>query len=304
MIYSPINNTDLKVSVICLGTWVFGGDSWGGSNEKDCANAVSCAADFGINFIDTAPIYGWGKSEAIVGKATKGKRKRFVIATKCGFVNRFGKATNNLTPASIKKEVEKSLRHLQTDYIDLYQCHWPDAKTPIEATMQTMNQLKKEGKIRYIGVSNFEPDLVSRACPIAEVVTSQNGYSMLDRSIEKKLLPLLQQRSIGLLAYGPLGGGILTGKYKSPPTLPSNDARKFFYEYYDGEAFERAQALLDTLKGIGKPLNQVAINWVRQQPDVASVIVGCRNAQQVKDNVAAVLWDLSAQQLEGINEKN
>ena len=304
MIYSVIHNTDLKVSVICLGTWVFGGSSWGGSKENDCIGAIACALDHGINFIDTAPIYGWGKSEAIVGKAIKGNRDRFVIATKCGFIHRFGQAVRSLSPASIKNEIEESLKHLQTDCIDLYQCHWPDEKTPIEKTMQMLDQLEKEGKIRYIGVSNFEPDLVKRACQAVEVVTSQNGYSMLDRSIEKDLLPLLRERSMGLLAYGPLAGGILTGKYTAPPMFLPNDARKFFYKYYDGDAFKQAQALLNTLKRIGKPLNQVAINWVRQQPGVVSVIVGCRNAQQVKDNAPAADWSLSEQQLKEINEKN
>jgi len=299
MQYTTIANTDLKVSALCLGTWVFGGDFWGGAKERDCIDAVLCAIDHGINFIDTAPIYGNGVSEETVGKALKGKRDKVVLATKCGLTrtNEEVGVLNDLSPQAIRREIEDSLRRLNTDYVDLYQCHWPDEKVPVEQTMTELLRLKEEGKIKHIGVSNYGADLLQQAMKVAPIVTSQDQYSLLDRSIEDKLLPFLNKHSIGLLAYGPLAGGILTGKYKQEPQFPKADARTFLYQYYEGAAFKKTQNFLQDLKKIGRPLNQIAINWVRQQPGVASVIVGCRNPKQVEDNIAAIDWDSSEQEL-------
>ena len=152
MIYHQIPKTDLNVSTIALGTWVFSGDSWGKIDEQECIEAVSAAFDQGINFIDTAPIYGHGQAEIIVGKAIKNKRDEIILATKCGLTWEGGRITNNLTPSSIKCEIEDSLKRLQVDYIDLYQCHWPDQNTPIEQTLNALAQLKQKGKIRYFGI--------------------------------------------------------------------------------------------------------------------------------------------------------
>ena len=160
MKYTKIPGYDFRLSVITLGTWVFSGDVWGGAKEQDSLAAVTAAIDCGINVIDTAPIYGDGLSEKIVGKAIKGHRDKIVLATKCGLIGKGMKIKNNLTPESINKEIDLSLSRLKTDYIDIYQCHWPDPDTPIESTMEALCKIKDSGKIRNIGVSNFNTELL------------------------------------------------------------------------------------------------------------------------------------------------
>lgn len=296
-------HSDIEISPITLGTWVFGGSNWSGAKEDDCIAVVGAAIDAGINCIDTAPIYSVGISEEIVGKAIKGKREKLVIATKCGLLSDGkGGFGINLTPESIREEIELSLKRLGCDYIDIYQCHWPDKNVAIEKTMETLVQLKEEGKIKCIGVSNHTVDLFKRALTVTEITTSQDQYSLLDRGIEQALLPCLKENNIGLLAYGPLAGGILTGKYSQPKKFGKSDARSFFYKFYEGKSFEQTQLLLEQLKEIGKPLNQIAINWIRQQEGVASVIVGARHAQQMQDNAKALEWSLTEDQLNTIDE--
>jgi aryl-alcohol dehydrogenase-like predicted oxidoreductase len=302
MKYNAIPNTDLNVSSIALGTWVFSGDAWGEAEEKACMEAVDVAVDCGINFIDTAPIYGNGRAEIIVGKAIKGKREKTVIATKCGLIGSGKNISINLKPDSIKKEIDASLQRLGIDYIDLYQCHWPDPETPIEETMKAMAELQQKGKIRFIGVSNFDKPLLERALKVAPVVTLQNQYSMLDREIEPEILPFCNEKSVGVLAYGPLAGGILTGKYKEEPKLRGGDARSFFYKYYSGEKFRKVKQFLAHLNASNGSLNQLAINWVRQHPGVTSVICGGRNGIQVRQNAAAASWDLLPSEMEQIRE--
>ncbi|MFP4472584.1 MAG: aldo/keto reductase [Candidatus Omnitrophota bacterium] len=300
MDYVTIPNTELTVPGLTLGTWVFGGMNWGGADEKSCIRTVHAARDAGMNMIDTAPIYGKGRSEEIVGKAIKEQRDKYIVATKCGLLAVDGGIQNNLQPESIRRELEGSLKRLNTDYIDIYQCHWPDPDTDIEVTMDCLKSLCSEGKIRHIGVSNFDGKLLARAHSVAAVVTLQSQYSMLVRDVERSILPFCRQHGIGFLAYGPLAGGILTGKYRKPQQFKPQDVRSFFYKYYFGKGFERVQTLLKTLDEIGRPLNQTAINWVRQTRGVSSVLVGCRNPEQVASNAAACDWTLSDEQVESI----
>ena len=243
-------------------------------------------------------MYSDGESERIIGKALKGKRDQVVLATKCGLKLEGKDVVHDLSEAALLKEIDDSLSRLQTDYIDLYQLHWPDANVSIESTMHVLEKLKAQGKIRYVGLSNHSPELFDRALTVGSVVSSQDQYSFLDRGIEETLLPYLKTKDIGVLAYGPLAGGVLTGKYQEAPFFKKPDARKFFYKGYEGEEFQRVQAVLKELEAIGKPLNEVAINWVRQQQGVASVLVGARNAEQVQKNVQALSWDLTEPQLE------
>ena len=281
--------TELDVSKIALGTWVFGDDGWGGCKETDCVSALAAAAQEGINLIDTAPIYGYGRAEERIGKALQGRRKQFVIATKCGLAWQGKKIRVDLSVQNIRREIDESLRRLRTDYIDLYQCHWPDEQTPVEATMATLCRLQQEGKIRYFGVCNFDLARLKECLRISAVVSSQNAYSLLDRAVEDDLLPFLREEKIGFLTYGPLAGGILTGKYQAVPSFPANDVRRFFYKYYQGEKFTTVQKFLMALRELGDfPFNQIAINWVCQQDGVTSVLVGARNAAQVRDNAAAL----------------
>ncbi len=298
MKYKTIPNTDLNVSVITLGTWALGGDMWNGADDDTSVGAVQAALDEGINMIDTAPAYGNGRSEVVIGKAIAGRREKVVLATKCGIVQKGKRIGIDLSPASIQKEIDDSRRRLQSDYIDVYQCHWPDPNTSIEKTLETLLKLKERKVIRYIGVSNFDAALLKKAHDFTPIVTLQPQYSLLDRTIEKDVLPMCRDRQIGVMSYGSMAGGILSGKYQEEPNFSKKDARSMFYRYYKGEAFQKVQAFVERLKIFDQPLNQVAINWVRQQEGIVSVLVGCRNAQQVQDNVAAVNWKLSQEQLE------
>lgn len=300
MKYTDFPGTKEKVSVMGLGTWVFGGDNWGGADDAACLAAVDAAMGLGVNFIDTAPFYSDGRSEALIGQAIRGRREKVFIATKCGLVRANGRVAHDLTPASIFNEVDHSLARLQCDVIDLYMCHWPDPAVPVEKTMAALLQLRKAGKIRHIGVSNFDLPLLRKACAVAPVATLQVPYSILERKVEAELLPFCREKGIGLIAYGVMGGGILTGKYTGVPNFTKRDARKMFYTFYEKEGFEKAQCAVKNLCSFGYAPNQTALNWVRQQPGVMTVLAGCRDARQVQANMAASGWDLPAQALAGI----
>jgi len=303
MKYNRIPKTDLNVSVLALGTWVFGGDMWSGSLDKDCLEAVDAAIDNGINFIDTAPVYGNGRSEELVGKAIKGKREKVIIATKCGLISNGKRIHLTLAPESIRKEIDDSLRRLQIEYIDLYQCHWPDSKVPVEKTLAELKKIQAAGKIRHIGLSNYDLNQLTEAVGFADIVSLQSQFSMLEHSLQKEVLPYCEKNKIGFLAYGPMAGGILTGKYQAPKKFAGSDAREFFYKYYEGENFKKVSQLLEKLKGMNHPLNQLAINWARQQKGGTSILVGCRNPEQVKQNVAAADWELTADELAIIKDQ-
>lgn len=306
MDFRRLGRTDLNVSVIGFGTWAIGGSFWGPTIPSESVAAIHKAIDSGINLIDTAPVYGNGKSEKLVGKAIKGRRPQVIIATKCGLHFKGSQAINDLKPASIRAELEASLKRLGTDVIDLYQCHWPDPDTPIEETIGEMVKMKDEGKIRAIGVSNFDAALVKKAQAVAPIASNQVPYSMLNRDIEKELVPFCIEHDIGIMAYGPLGGGILSGKYEKKPKFGRNDARTFFYQYYEEPLWSKVQLLLKELERIAaqhdKPVAQVAINWARQQPGLTVALVGARNPHQAEMNAVAGSWSLSEEELFHINE--
>lgn len=304
MRFKKLGKTDLDVSVVGIGTWAMGGNHWGKTDDSQSITTIHEAIEAGINLIDTAPIYGDGHAEEVVGKAVKDLRDRVIIATKCG-VHRVGREFKFiLKPEEIRKELELSLRRLGVDSIDLYQCHWPDPDTPIEETMAELMKMKAEGKIRFIGVSNFDVPLLEKVLSAGPVVSLQPQYSLLERSIEKEILPFCREREIGILAYGPLGSGILTGKYKNPPTFGKGDARSFFYPYYREPYWGRTRELLAEIKGIagrhGAPLAQVAINWVNQQDGVTSALVGARTSEQARANAGAGNWELSRDEIAAI----
>jgi aryl-alcohol dehydrogenase-like predicted oxidoreductase len=306
MEHRRLGKSELNVSVIGMGTWPIGGSFWGPSDDTQAIAAIQKAIDSGLNLIDTAPVYGNGHSERLVAKAIKGRRQQVIIATKCGLHFKGSTSIYDLKPESIRKELEASLKRLGTDFIDLYQCHWPDPSTPIEETIGEMAKMKTEGKIRAIGVSNFDAALTQKAQSVAQIASNQVPYSMLNREIENELVPFCQEQNIGILAYGPLGGGILSGKYKERPKFRRNDARTFFYNYYEEPLWSKAQALLKELEPIaerhGKPTAQLAINWVRQQPGISSALVGAKNPEQAETNAAAGSWQLSSEDLTAINK--
>lgn len=306
MEHRRLGKSALNVSVVGLGTWAIGGKFWGHTDEAAAIAAIQKAIDSGVNLIDTAPIYGEGHSEEVVGKAIKGRRQQITLATKCGAGFKGNDLFHDLTPKSIRKELEVSLKLLGTDVIDLYQCHFPDPDTPIEDTMEELARMKAEGKIRAIGVSNFDAALLEKASKVAQIASNQVAYSLLNREIENELIPFCLEQDIGILAYGPMGGGILTGKYKQKPKFEPGDVRTWFYNFYDEPLWGKVQALLKELEPIaarhGKPVGHVAINWVCQQAGITSALVGARSPEQAEANATAGGWKLSTEDLSNINK--
>jgi methylglyoxal reductase len=301
MKYTDLPGTDERVSVIGLGTWVFGGENWGGADNDEAVAVVKEAIGLGVNFIDTAPFYTDGVSEELIGKGIAGKRDKVFIATKCGLVRENGRIVHDLTPGSLERELELSLKRLQCDVIDLYQTHWPDPNVEIERTMEVLLRFQGQKKIKHIGLCNVGLDLLKKAIKAAPVRSVQVQYSLLERGIEKELLPFCIAQKIGVIAYGVMGGGILTGKYKVQPQFTRRDARKMFYSFYEGEKFTQTNRFIKSLSSYGRPLNELALNWCRQQQGVVVALAGCRDAEQLRMNAGAASWDLSVDEISRLN---
>ncbi len=275
------------VSRIILGTWAMGGTGWGGSDSREAVEAVRESIARGVNAVDTAPAYGSGLAEELVGEAVSGMRDSVFIATKCGLDLENG-MRHNLRPEAIFREAEASLRRLGTDRIDLYQCHWPDPSVPAEDVMGAMTRLKEAGKIRFIGLSNYSVEQAEESGRYAVINSMQYQYSLLERGIEDGILPWSIKNGIPLLAYGPLGGGLLTGKYDSPPHFPRNDARSFFYRFYREMYREAAERLVSKLRDVSERArclpSQAAAAWALSAAGVGAVIIGARNRRQAAEN--------------------
>ncbi len=302
MRYITLGKTNIKVSVIGFGTFAIGGFTWGGTDEKESLRAVNEAIDSGINFIDTAPIYGKGLSEEIVGKAIKGKRDKVVIATKTGLVWHVQKGDfffeypdgdkiyKYLGPESIKYEVEKSLARLGTDYIDLYQTHWQEQTTPIEDTMGALLELKEEGKIRAIGVSNANIEQLKKYNEVGQIDTDQEEYNLIDTQIEKDNLPWCKENKVTMLAYRPLAQGLLTGKLGPERKFNEGDDRKTNPRFIVDNR-KKVNAVLDKyFKPIAVKYNlsiaQLSTAVLVSQEGVIS-LSGARNPEQVRENSLA-----------------
>lgn len=293
MEYRKLGNTDLNVSVVAMGCWAIGGDPafWGPVDDNESIAAIQQAFDEGINLIDTAAAYGCGHSEEIIGKAIAGRRHQAVIATKCGLVWKEPASTEKtrcLKRDSVLRECEASLRRLRVETIDLYQVHWPDPQTPIAETMEALLALREQGKIRYIGCSNFSCEQISDARRLGPVDCLQPEYSMLDRAAEEELLPYCREAGMGVIVYGPMARGLLTGKFNATSTfsdLRAQDPR------FCGEAFARNLARVEKLRELaqerGCRLAQLALRWVIQQPGVTAAIAGAKRPSQVKENAGA-----------------
>ena len=292
-----LGHTDLKPSVISFGTWGIGGPPfWTPVRDEDAIRAIHAALDLGVNCIDTAPVYGLGHAESLVGMALEGRRDGVIVATKVG-QNWRGTRTkdiyNDLSPASMRRELEASLMRLDTEYIDLYQVHWPDPKTPIAETFSTLAAFQKEGKIRHIGVSNYTTAMMDEAQKYATIVSLQPRYNLLDRFIEAELQPYCVERAIGILPYSPLASGLLTGKYTTNSRF--SDWRGAFGDQFREGTYERNLASVDRLRPIaddlGISLPALSLAWLLAQPAVVSVLVGANAEQQVRENAkAAEVW--------------
>jgi len=284
MEYIQLGKTDIEVSRICMGSWQASG--WVSSDEEEFLKTLRHGLDRGINFIDTAEAYGNGYSEQLVGKAVKGRRHEVVVATK--FTH------SNSSPEKMRKSLEQSLKNLGTDYIDLYQQHWPSKKVPPGETIKELKKMKAEGKIRAIGVSNWmEPEWEEIDHP-EEIDSLQPCYSLLWRSIEKKVLPMCRDKGISVLPYSPLCQGILTGRFRKTEDIPKDS--RLQNKLLQPDKLQKTLKVLDALEEIaiklGKSSAQIALRWLLDNQSVSSVIVGASKAEQLDNNIGALGWSL------------
>jgi len=317
-----LGKSDVEVSAIAFGAWAIGGWQWGGADQKDAIKAIEACPDFGITTIDTAPVYGFGLSETLVGKAVKGQRDKFEILTKYGlkwdqsvgeffFIteNNEGKPINIHKYSgykSIIKECEDSLKRLGTDYIDLYQIHWPDGTTPIEESMKAVGLLLEQGKIRAAGVSNYTVDQMEEAAAIIPLSTNQVPYSMVRRDIEKDVAPWCIENECSILAYSPLQRGLLTGKITPDYRFNPGDTRPETAHFKINNII-RTNDLLNKIKPIadrqGKTLTQLVIKWTILQPGITVALTGGRDPEQVEENAAAADVELKEDDLQFIRSE-
>ena len=312
-----IGTSGLVASAIGLGTWAIGGTEWGGADDAASIRAIHAALDEGVDLIDTAPIYGFGRAERIVGEAIRGRRDKVILATKCGlvwdaregqffFANAHGEVFRHLGAAAIRRQLEASLTRLGVDCIDLYQTHWQDSTTPIAETMSALGDLQREGKIRAIGVSNVTPAQLEAYAACGAVASAQEQYSMLDRRHEADLLPLCKKANIGFLAYSPLAMGLLSGRMTAARRFAPGDAR--------GGSPRFSPAVVDAVNGFlasvkpiadahGASLAQLALAWALARPGVTHILSGARDAGQAKENIGAARLALDEDEMGAITAR-
>ncbi len=306
----PLGNSDLHITPIGFGAWAIGGGGWafgwGAQDDHDSIEAIQRSLDLGVNWIDTAAIYGLGHSEEVVAKALKGRTDRPYIFTKCSMVwNKKGEISRSLKADSIRQEVEASLQRLNVETLDLYQIHWPNPEPDIEIGWTTLAKLKDEGKIRYIGVSNFNVEQLQRAQAIAPITSLQPPYSLINRKAETEVLPFCQQNNIGVIVYSPMQSGLLTGAMSSEriANMPDDDWRKQSTEFQEPQ-LSRNLKLVEVLRQIGqehgRSPGEVAIAWTLNHSAVTAAIVGGRNGKQVEGIIGAGEFRLNEQSLEKI----
>jgi aryl-alcohol dehydrogenase-like predicted oxidoreductase len=298
-----LGNSDLQITSIGLGAWAIGGSdwqySWGPQDDNESIAAIHRALALGVNWIDTAAVYGLGHSEEVVGNAVKSSSRKPYIFTKCSMRWHADRSIyNSLKAASLAEEVEASLRRLQVDAIDLYQIHWPNPDPEIEEGWEALVRLRQQGKLRWIGVSNFSVDQMKRAQKIAPITSLQPPYSMLRRSIEAEILPFAQANNIGVINYSPMLSGMLTGKMTAEraASLPADDWRRKNIEFSEPR-LSRNMRLVELLREIGNAHGVtpgvVAIAWTLHHPAITAAIVGGRSAKQVEETAAALTFRLS-----------
>ena len=287
MRYVRLGRTDLQVSAIAFGTWSFGGD-WGAFDADEAKKTVGRALDLGITFFDTAQAYGFGVSERLLADALWSQvgRDRVVVATKGGLRKEGNTLHRDASARWLREGVEASLRNLRTDYIDLYQVHWPDPKTPAEETGRALADLVREGKIRHAGVSNYSPGQMTELAQYGPVETDQPPYHMFHRDIEAEVLPYAEKNDIGVLVYGPLAHGLLSGTMTKQTTFAADDWRGSSADF-KGEKFARDLELVERLKQYAITLPQLAIAWAISNPAVDVAIVGARHPVHLDDPAAA-----------------
>ena len=321
MEFRTLGQTDIRVSELAFGAWAIGGWLWGGADSIDAIKAIETAVDNGMTTIDTAAVYGFGLSEELIGKAIKGKREKVQILTKFGLSCEekngeffFASQDNSGKDVSIYRysskekvinDCDRSLKRLCTDYIDLYQIHWADPTTPVSETMEALDILIKKGKIRAGAVCNYSVELMTEAEKTFRIASNQVPYSMVNRTIEKDIVPHCIEENIGILAYSPLQRGLLAGKIKHGHQFNDGDTRPSTI-YYKEPNFSRILHLTDSLNDIADELNitlsQLVLNWTIQQPGITCALAGARNPSQVLDNVKAADFRLTNEDITTIND--
>ena len=307
MRYKKLGKSNLDVSVVGQGTWALGNDFFGEVDVNLGIKAIQAAIDAGINMVDTAPGYGpHYESEIAVGKAIQGRRAKVCLATKCGIHRIAGEYVKCLSPQVVRWEMEQSLKRLQTDYIDLYMIHWPDANFGIEGALYELAKMKKEGLCREIGVSNFTPEEMKIGIEIADIVSCQPPLSLLNQvSLTNGVVDFCRENNVGCVTYGALGGGVLSGKL-AKPTVGGKEQRVGFYNCFEEPGWSKAQELLQILKGIGEKrgatIAEVAINWVLAQPGITCALMGATTPEMAIENAKAGDWELSAAEVKVIDD--
>lgn len=307
MEFVDIPGTSIRASRVALGTWAMGGSMWGGSNESDAIAAIHAAIDRGINLIDTAPVYGFGRSEEIVGKALAegGRRKRVNIATKVGLDWKGGKPFRNASKARIMAEAEASLRRLRTDVIDLYQVHWPDPNTPIAEVAEAMGELHRTGKIRAIGVSNFSPAQMTEFRKVAPLHTAQPPYNLFERAIEQDVLPYCRAQDIVVLAYGSLCRGLLSGGMSRSTRFSGDDLRKSDPKFREPRYAQYLAAVekLDQLAQarFDRRVIHLAARWVLDRGEANIALWGARRPGQLAPIADVVGWHIDKSAMDEID---
>ncbi len=317
-----LGRSDIHVTPVTFGAWAIGGWMWGGADEKDAIDALETSIDLGMTTIDTAPVYGFGQSEALVGEVTNGKRDQVEILTKYGLkwdenrgefyfetVHNDGrkvKIHKYASKESVVAECDASLRRLKTDYIDLYQIHWADPTTPVDETMEAVERLIEQGKVRAAGVCNYDAELAQKANDNILLASDQVPYSMVRRDIEDDLVPWCIEQNVAILAYSPLQRGLLTGKITPDYEFGKGDNRPDT-PYFQPGNIKKVNAFLEDIKpiadGRNATLSQLALAWTIAQPGITVALAGARNRKQVEDNAGAMELNLSKEEVAEINEK-
>lgn len=322
MEYRKLGNTELELSAITYGAFAIGGNMWGGNEKKDSIDSIHASIDNGVTTIDTAPFYGFGLSEEMIGEALKSQdRSKIQLLTKFGLVwdgsnngkgDFFFDADDNgkkipvykySSKESVINEIEESLKRLRTDYIDLLQIHWPDSTTPISETMEAVETLIQQGKIRAFGVSNYSIPQIQEAQKTIQIASNQVAYSMLNRKIETALIPFTVEEKIGIIAYSPMERGLLTGKYFTDSKLKDNDHRNGYFGQFD---LPKVKTLVEELSSLANAkhisISQLVLRWTTLQKGITIVLAGARNAEQAISNAKTMDFDLSISELAFINE--
>ena len=298
-----------NISRLGLGTWPLGGGyDWGTLDENAAQKAVFTALELGVNFIDTAPVYGDGQSEELLGRVLAGRRAQVILASKCGLIKNGSWTDHDLRPQTIARQLEKTLTYLKTDYLDLYQIHYPDPQIPLEEAVGELVRLKEKGVITHIGLCNVSAAQIHAAARVTKIFSVQNEFSLFHPQKGLDVLDACRTCGVRFIGYGVLCGGILSGKYKTAPNLRRADARNYFYKCYRGPAFEESQKTVLRLREIYEQKNinpaAVAIAWALQKPGVSQVLFGARSEEQVRQNVVGGQFKLTPQEIEFLEGKD